>query len=185
MNQRFLLFLGLISDILNHKIMEELKIRKFNDPILREKAQPVERVDEEIKELASQMAKIMLENEGMGLAAPQVGISKKLIVVATSPEKGEVFALINPRIIRKSKQKRKGEEGCLSFPGIFLEIKRSEEIEVEGMNLDGEKFSFTARDILARVFQHETDHTNGILFFHRLSFWGKIMFKIRHFSIKF
>ncbi len=165
--------------------MNDLKIRKFNDPILREKAQSVEKVDREIKELASQMAKIMLGNEGIGLAAPQVGVSKKMIVVATSPEKKEVFALINPRVVRKSKQKVKREEGCLSFPDIFLEIKRSKEVGVEGMNLDGEEMSFTARDLLARVFQHEIDHANGILFFHRLSFWGKIMFKIRHFSIKF
>ncbi len=165
--------------------MNNLKIRKFNDPILREKAQLVEKVDKGIKELASQMTKIMLENEGIGLAAPQVGISKKLIVVAANPEKGEVFALINPRVIRKSKQKIKGEEGCLSFPDIFLEIKRSREIEMEGMNLNGENVGFTAKDLLARVLQHETDHTNGILFFNRLSLWGKILFKLRHLSIKF
>lgn len=165
--------------------MDRLQIKKFNDPVLRKEAQVVEKVNEEVKKLASQMAEIMMENEGIGLAAPQVGVSKKLIVVTTNPEKGEFSALINPRIVKKSKQKIKKEEGCLSFPGIFLEIERSKEVEVEGINLDGERVNFTANDLLACVFQHETDHTNGILFFHRLSFWGKIMFKIRHFSIKF
>ena len=133
--------------------MTPLEIKKFNDPILRKKAQTIEKIDEEIKKLASQMAEIMMEDGGIGLAAPQVGVSRRLIVVATNPEKGEFFALANPRIVKKSKEKEKGEEGCLSFPNIFLEVERSKEIEIEGMNLDGEKIKFTASDFLARVFQ--------------------------------
>ena len=165
--------------------MENLEIKKFNDPILRKRCQMVEKIDEETKELARKMAEAMMGKDGIGLAAPQVGVDKRIIVVNTNPEKGEILVLINPEIIEKSAQKEKGEEGCLSFPGIFLEIKRSKEARIKGLDLKGEKIEFTAKGILARVFQHEIDHTNGILFFHRLSLWGKIMFKIRHFSIKF
>jgi peptide deformylase len=150
------------------------KIIKYPDPILRKKCEEVRRVTEEIRSLGFEMIEIMTENEGIGLAAPQVGELKRIIVVQT--EKGsEIF--INPKIIKKSKETIIDEEGCLSFPGLFLKIKRAKEVEIEALNERGEKIQVRAEGLPARIFQHEIDHLDGILFIDRLSFWQR--FKIK------
>ncbi len=164
--------------------MSILKIKKFNEPVLRKKCLIINKIDKEVKDLVVSMAQTMVENQGVGLAAPQVGESKRVIVVVTDLEGQGIFELINPRIIRKSKEMETGEEGCLSFPGIFLKIKRAKEVDVEGLDIKGEKIRLKAKGLLARVFQHEIDHLDGILFFHRLNFAQKIKFRIKHPSIK-
>ena len=164
--------------------MSILKIKKFNEPVLRKKCLIINKIDKEVKDLVVSMAQTMVENQGIGLAAPQVGESKRVIVVVTDLEGQGIFELINPRIIRKSKEMETGEEGCLSFPGIFLKIKRAKEVDVEGLDIKGEKIRLKAKGLLARVFQHEIDHLDGILFFHRLNFAQKIKFRIKHPSIK-
>lgn len=156
--------------------MALLEIRKFRDPILRKKAERVDKID---RNFVQRMIETMEKRDGVGLAAPQVGISKRIIVVGGF-DNGRSLALINPRIIKKSKEKETEEEGCLSFPGIFLKIKRSKETEVEAQNIEGEKIRFKIKGLLARVLLHEIDHLNGILFFNRLSFLKKILFKLRH-----
>ena len=166
------------------KFMANLEIKKLNDPILRKKASLVDNVDSKIKTLISDLAQTMKENEGIGLAAPQIGISKQVVVVLADEESQDVLALINPHILKKSKEKNIMEEGCLSFPGIYLDIKRSNTIEVEALNLDGKKVKFEAKGLLARVIQHETDHIKGILFFNRLCFVEKVKFKLKNLSIK-
>lgn len=151
------------------------KIIKYPDPILRKKCEEVRGVTEEIRSLGFEMIEIMTENEGIGLAAPQVGELKRIIVVQT--EKGsEIF--INPKIIKKSKETIIDEEGCLSFPGLFLKIKRAKEVEIEALNERGEKIQVRAEGLPARIFQHEIDHLDGILFIDRLSFWQKLKLKI-------
>lgn len=161
-----------------------LEIKKFNDKALREKAKPVEKIDEKIKNLISDMIETMIKSNGIGLAAPQVGVSKRVVVLQTDLDNEQILSLINPKIINK-----KGgliqEEGCLSFPEIYINIKRSEEIEVEAMNMKGKKVRFKAQGLLARIIQHEVDHIDGIPFFNRLGLFDKIKFKLKHLSLKF
>jgi len=134
-------------------------IRKYGDPILRKKCQVVEEVGSAERNLILRMFTIMREHEGIGLAAPQVGIDRQIIAVDTGEE---LLDLINPRILE-----RRGEssltEGCLSLPEIFIPVKRPARITVEGVDRYGEKVRMKARGLLARVIQHEVDHLNGIL----------------------
>ncbi len=163
--------------------MAILEIKKFNEPVLRKKCKKVGRVDKKIKKLAIDMVQTMKKGQGIGLAAPQVGVSKRVIVVQTDLGGQRILALVNPKIIKKSFETEVGEEGCLSFPGIFLEIKRAKEVEVGGLDIKGKKIKLEAKGLLARVFQHEIDHLDGILFFNRLSFIKKIRFKLKYPSI--
>ena len=148
-----------------------MKIVIYPNPLLRKKAKKIKEITPEIHELTKRMIQIMIKEDGVGLAAPQVGISKRMIIV--QGEKGpEVF--LNPRIIFKSKEKELAEEGCLSLPGLFLEVKRSRKVKVEFTDLEGERYVLSAEGIMARIFQHEIDHLNGILFIDRIPFWQKI-----------
>jgi len=147
------------------------KIVKYPNPILRKKATEVKELSEEIKKLAGDMIEIMIESQGIGLAAPQIGESKRIIVVQM--EKGpQVF--INPKIIAKSKEKALMEEGCLCFPKLFLEIKRAKKVQIEAVTIAGEKVRIEAEGLLARIFQHEVDHLDGVLFIDRVSFSRKL-----------
>jgi len=166
--------------------MAILEIKKYPDQVLRKKCQEVKELTEEIKKLSQDMIETMIINQGIGLAASQVGVLKRIIIVypisTDAPEeivakKPQVF--INPKIIRKGRETEIGEEGCLSFPGLFLKIKRAKEVEIEAVNKKGEKISFKAKGLLARVFQHEIDHLDGILFIDRLSFWQRLKLKGR------
>ena len=157
--------------------MAILEIKKFNEPVLRKKCEKVKKVDKKTKKLIVDMVQTMKEGQGIGLAAPQVGVSKRVIVVQTDLRGQRILALVNPKIIKKSQEKEMDEEGCLCFPGIFLEIKRAKEVEVEGLDIKGEKIKLKAKGLLARVFQHEIDHLDGVLFIDRISFWQKL--KIR------
>jgi len=164
--------------------MALLEIKKFNEPVLRKKCEEVKKVDKKIRKLIVDMAQTMKKNQGAGLAAPQVGVLKRAIMVQTNLRGLRILGLINPKILKKSKETEAGEEGCLSFPNIFLKIKRAKEIEIEGLDINGEKVKIKAQGLLARVFQHEIDHLDGILFFNRLSFIKKIVFKLKHLSVK-
>jgi len=166
--------------------MAILKIKKYPDPILRKKCQEVKEVTEEIKNLGWDMVETMTEKKGIGLAAPQVGQLKRIIVVQpirkrTPEERSEIKPqiFINPKIIKKSRETIIDEEGCLSFPGLWLRIKRAKRVEIEALNENGEKISLKAEGLPARVLQHEIDHLDGILFIDRLSFWQKLKIKIK------
>jgi len=165
--------------------MAIFSIRKFNDPILRKKAKKVLSVNKKTKKFIASLAQTMIKKGGVGLAAPQVGKGIMIIVVDLTFLGQKILALINPRIIEKSGKTNIGEEGCLSFPGIYLKIKRADSIEVEYTNIKGETKKLKANGFLARILQHEIDHLNGVLFFHRLSLIGKIKFKAKHPMIKF
>jgi len=138
-----------------------LKIRIYPDPILRKKCREVKKVDEEIKKLAEEMLKTMYAHKGVGLAAPQVGILKRLIVidVGQGPE-----VHINPKIIER-KGKALSEEGCLSLPGVFLPIKRAAKVEIGTLDKNGKKIK--VKGSRAFALQHEIDHLNGILILDR------------------
>jgi len=162
------------------------KIVKYPNPILRKKSEEVKEVTEDIKKLGQDMIQTMMEKDGIGLAAPQIGELKRIIVVYPIQERSleekakktpQVF--INPKIIKKSKEAIIDEEGCLSLPGLFLKIKRAKEVEIEALNERGEKIKIKTEGLPARVFQHEIDHLDGILFIDRLSFWQKLKFKAK------
>lgn len=148
-----------------------LEVKKSSDPILKKVATDVEKVDKETMKLVRDMLETMYMHQGVGLAAPQVGISKRIVVVDVG-DGPRVF--INPKILKKW-GKDVSEEGCLSIPGTFLNIKRAKKIIVEALNEKGEKFKLEASDLLARCLQQEIDHLNGILILDRISFWGKLI----------
>ena len=160
--------------------MAVLEIKKNKEPILRKKAKKIRKVDKKVRQLVIDMAQTMAQGQGIGLAASQVGILRRVIVVHGDFKGQRILGLINPKITKKSKEKEKDIEGCLSFPGIFLEIKRAKEIEVKGLDINGKKVKLKASGLLSRVLQHEIDHLNGILFFNRLGIIDKIKFILWH-----
>ena len=157
--------------------MAVLKIRKYKDPILRQKAKEVKEIDGEILKLSENLIDTMIDHNGIGLAANQIGVLKRIITVRLNSKKPEFLALINPKITKKSKKTSVLEEGCLSFPNVFIEIRRPKKIEVEGLILNGEKIKLEAAGVLSHVFQHEIDHLDGKPFFSRLPLLKKIKFK--------
>jgi len=161
-------------------IMPILEIRKFKDKILKKKARKIRKIDDKIKNLADDMAQTMRTYQGIGLAGPQVGVLKRIIVIEADFQNRGVLALINPKIIRKSKEKKTDKEGCLSFPDIYLDIKRSKKIKVKAQNIKGEKVIVDAEGLIARAIQHEIDHLNGIVFYQRLGLIKSILFKRKY-----
>ena len=145
--------------------MTLMKVLKFPHPVLRKKCEKVATVDERIKKLVRDMAETMYVENGIGLAAPQIGISKQIFVVDIDDE---LITVINPEI-SVSGEKIKMEEGCLCFPKVSVEIERFSNTQVKGLNIDGKEILIEGSDLLARVLQHETDHLNGILIIDHLS----------------
>lgn len=158
--------------------MANLKIVKYGSDVLRSVAQPVEEITDEVKQIAEDMLKMMYVSDGVGLAAPQVGISKRIIVIDVDPydPSYDPIVLINPEIVEREGE-ADSEEGCLSVPEIRGEVKRSEKVTAEGLNLDGEKVRIEATDLLARALQHEIDHLNGVLFIDHLNRLKKQLIK--------
>lgn len=158
--------------------MALLPIRKYGDPVLRKKSIPVARIDEEVRALAGDMIETMYASEGIGLAAPQVGQSIRLIVVdkALGGEIPEPIILVNPEVFEASGQSsgQEGclsiarEEGCLSIPDIREEVVRPDTISVRYQTSDGESVAAGCTGLLARVIQHEVDHLEGVLFVDRI-----------------
>jgi peptide deformylase len=146
------------------------------DPVLRQDAQPVRAFNSEIRQLAKDMVETMRAAPGVGLAAPQVGVPQRIIVVEfaeppenpeAEPEEPELFCLINPEIVKESSQRSIGNEGCLSLPGYFGEVERAQSVSVRGFTESGDHTQIEAAGWLARIFQHEIDHLNGVLFIDR------------------
>ncbi|MDD1613481.1 MAG: peptide deformylase [Methylococcaceae bacterium] len=148
--------------------MSILTILEFPDERLRKKAAVVKTVDDKIKKLADDMLETMYQSHGVGLAATQVDVHQRVIVIDVSEEKDAPLFLINPEIIEKDGIKE-SEEGCLSVPGFFEKVKRAEHIRVKALNREGQTFEFEARDLLAVCVQHEMDHLNGKLFVDYIS----------------
>jgi peptide deformylase len=151
--------------------MPAREIILLGDPILRERAADVERFDERLQDLVRDMFITMAAAEGAGLAAPQIGISTRVLVADVSSEEepdGRV-ALVNPMILEAGGEEDRASEGCLSVPGVSEVVSRPERILVEGFDPAGELVRIEATGLLSRVLQHEVDHLNGILFFDRIS----------------
>jgi peptide deformylase len=146
--------------------MSTLSIRVFGDPVLREPAGPVESFDAGLRRLAEDMMETMRLAPGVGLAAPQVGRSIRLIVFDIGDE-GGARALANP-VLKNEWGEQTGDEGCLSVPGLYYPVRRAQKVWAEGMDLDGHEVTIEAEDLLARVLQHEVDHLDGVLFIDRL-----------------
>ena len=146
--------------------MATLPIRTFPDPVLKKKARRVRTIDGSIKKLIRDMIETMHSEPGrVGLAAPQIGVSLRVIVIGIPEE--EVIAIINPEIVR-SRGERSIDEGCLSVPGYFGQIKRAESVTVKGRDQDGKEIRIKAEGLLAQVLEHEIDHLNGVLYLDHL-----------------
>ncbi|MEA2087428.1 MAG: peptide deformylase [Candidatus Caldatribacteriota bacterium] len=145
--------------------MAILEIKEYGDPVLREKALPVEEVTPEILNLIKDMAETMYADSGVGLAAPQVGVSKRIILV--DGEEDGLIVLINP-IITQSEGEVVEEEGCLSIPGVYSKVRRSSKVTIKALNENGDPIEITKEGLTARAFQHEIDHLDGILFIDRI-----------------
>ena len=146
--------------------MAVLKVLRYGDPALRRRAAPVGEVTPEVRATIANMTDTMHDEVGIGLAAPQVGISLRLIVLADEDGRG-VQALLNPAIIEHGGEVT-GEEGCLSIPGVFAPVARAAWVKVEARDVDGKPVAITARGLRARVLQHEIDHLDGVLFIDRV-----------------
>lgn len=139
-------------------------IRFDTDEVLRKRSREIETIDNKIRELAIDMVETMYKFDGVGLAAPQVGILKRMIVIdpGTGPK-----VLINP-VIKKASGKQTGEEGCLSFPNMFGNVDRPETLVVEAFDIDGKKIKIKAKDLEAVILSHEIDHLDGVLFIDKV-----------------
>lgn len=145
--------------------MAILEIKEYGDSVLRERALPVEEVTPEILNLIKDMTETMYTASGVGLAASQVGVPKRIILV--DEEEDGLIVLINPVII-KSEGEILAEEGCLSVPDIYSQVKRSLKVTVKALNQNGDPIEITKEDLTARALQHEIDHLDGILFIDRI-----------------
>jgi peptide deformylase len=137
------------------------------DRLLRQKAVPVKNIDDEIGQIAENMLKIMYNGKGIGLAGPQVGVLKRIFVTHAEGDGPRVF--INPSITWTSQELVNYEEGCLSLPGVYAEVKRPGKIKIQAWNEKGKAFTLELSGILARVVQHEYDHLEGVLFIDRIN----------------
>lgn len=147
-----------------------LPIRRYPAPVLRAPARPVTVIDAELRRLAADMAETMRHAEGVGLAAPQVGVGLRMVVVEVNPEKmDQAETFINPVIVKRSRDRQDGDEGCLSFPGIRAKLRRAMRVTVSAQNLAGEEIEVEAEGLVARAFQHELDHLDGLLFVDKLA----------------
>jgi len=161
--------------------MAILTIRHYPDPVLNQVAQPVTDIDETIKALAQDMVETMYAAPGVGLAAPQVGVSKRLIVIDCAPkdEPSQLIIAVNPEIVSRDGEQFE-EEGCLSVPGYYCRIHRAERISVRFLDLQGQTVEMDVEGFLAVAFQHEIDHLDGILFVDHLSSLKKGMFRKKY-----
>ncbi len=146
------------------------EIVKYPDPVLAKKGEPITVFDDKLKTLVEEMFESMYAAQGIGLAAPQIGLSQRLTVIDVSFKKNpeEKIVLINPEIIEREGEQYE-EEGCLSLPEIRDKVKRAAKVKVRAQNTDGEWFEIEGEELLSRAFQHEIDHLDGVLFIDRLS----------------
>ncbi|MCL4490505.1 MAG: peptide deformylase [Nitrospirae bacterium] len=161
--------------------MAVLEIRKYPEEVLKKKASPVKEIDEAVRRLVDDMVETMYAAPGIGLAAPQVGVSKRIVVIDISSKEEEfpLIVLANPRII-EAEGLVDSEEGCLSVPQYTSVVKRAERVIVKGLDIKGTPVEIEGTGLLARVLQHEIDHLDGVLFVDRLSTIKKEFFKKRY-----
>jgi peptide deformylase len=142
------------------------QIRQYPDPVLRMEAKPVEEFDDELRRLVERMRGLMVEANGVGLAATQVGILRRLFVLSRG-EEDEVLAVVNPEIVRRSDETEVDDEGCLSLQGVAIPVERAVSVRLEGVDERGEAVAFELEGFPARTAQHELDHLDGVLILDR------------------
>ncbi len=157
------------------------KILHYPESLLRQVSQPVAAIDDEIRELARDLAETMYAAPGVGLAAPQVGVLKRVIVLDCAPsgEEPQLVAAVNPELVAQEGEIN-DEEGCLSVPGYYAKVVRSPKVRVRYLDLDGNPVELETEGLLAVAFQHEIDHLNGVLFVDHLSSLKKGLFKKKY-----
>jgi len=144
-----------------------MQIITLGSEVLRQKADRIQKVDAKIADIAKQMFEILKRDKGVGLAGPQIGFMKRIFVTHIEGDEERVF--INPSILETSHETAKLEEGCLSIPGVYADVVRSESIKIQAWNEKGRPFTMETKGILARVILHENDHLDGVLFLDHLS----------------
>ncbi len=149
--------------------MALLKILRYPDTRLAKPSEPVEVFDDELKKLVADMGETMYDAPGIGLAAPQVNVHRRIVVIDTSENKDKLIALINPEIIKVSEEKKVYEEGCLSLPRIYENVERPAQVTVRAQDVDGNWFEIEGDGLLAVCLQHEIDHLKGTVFADYLS----------------
>ncbi|MEY8875930.1 MAG: peptide deformylase [Leptothrix sp. (in: b-proteobacteria)] len=149
--------------------MSLLTILRYPDPRLNKVAKPVAEVDDRIRQLIDDLFETMYHSRGIGLAATQVDVHERLVVIDVSEDRSEPLVLINPRIIAASEEWIVGDEGCLSVPSIYDKVERHAQVEVEALDRHGQRFTFEADDLLSVCVQHEMDHLMGKVFVEYLS----------------
>jgi peptide deformylase len=145
--------------------MAVLPIRQFGDPVLRQRAQEVQKITDVHERLIVDMLETMRDAPGVGLACPQIGVVERIFVYEVEDRHG---ALINPVIVERSDEQLEEEEGCLSLPGLLYPVRRSARVKAQGLDASGQPVTIAAENLLARVIQHEIDHLDGVLFIDRL-----------------
>ena len=147
-----------------------LDLHFLGDRVLRQPAKRVAKVDNSLRDLVKKMLQTMYSEDGIGLAAPQVAVNKQLLVVDAEPDNAAAppLVLINPKIIKSSSELAVGQEGCLSIPGVYLDVVRPAAIEVSFKDETGRPRKMKVNDLVARVIQHEMDHLNGVMFVDRV-----------------
>ena len=161
------------SDKIRAADLASLQVIKYPDPRLREICTPVETIDEPLIQLVERMCQLMLDNRGVGLAAPQAGVTVRLFAASPSFDPEDLRVYINPRIIEASGTVEE-EEGCLSFPQIFTKVKRNATLTVEATDLEGDIFQEECGDLHSRIIQHEIDHLDGRLLIDRMGTVAKL-----------
>lgn len=161
--------------------MAVLEILHYPAPVLAEKSLPVETFDEDLRQLATDMAETMYDAPGIGLAAPQVGVLKRMVVIDCSGSEApaELIVAVNPEIIERAGECME-EEGCLSVPGYYAKVARSAQVKLRYQDLDGQSQEREADDLLAVAIQHEIDHLDGVLFVDRLSSLKRSIFRKKY-----
>ncbi|MSP12015.1 MAG: peptide deformylase [Chloroflexi bacterium] len=154
------------------------------NPILRQKTRKINKVTPAIQEIVDHMVETMHDAPGMGLAAPQVNVPLRILIAQVpqdeeEPDAGKLFTMINPEIVKVSEEMEAADEGCLSIPGLLGEVDRHVAVEVRALNRSGKPVRIKARGLLARIFQHEIDHLDGILFTDRITAPGKLFKLVR------
>ncbi|OMO69556.1 Formylmethionine deformylase [Corchorus olitorius] len=160
-----------IASLEDLRFESPLKVVEYPDPILRKRNKRIDTFDENLKKLVHEMFDVMYKTDGIGLSAPQVGINVQLMVFNPAGERGEgqEIVLVNPRVYRYSKKTLLFNEGCLSFPRIYADVERPESVKIDARDINGSRFSVNLSGLPARVFQHEFDHLQGVLFFDRMT----------------
>jgi len=156
-----------------------LAIVHYPDPVLRRRAEEITEIDDETRELAAAMIEAMVNSDGIGLAAPQVGVSRRIIVLSPTGQAADASVHINPRIVESGGDEVEFEEGCLSFPEVRGIVVRPEHVTAEWEDLEGRTFRAETEGLIARIFQHEIDHLDGILFVTRFGPADKLQAKRR------